>query len=321
MDINTNFKPTTSWMSLKYNELNQKYFNGELGGCYFDIFTTGRGSEGKTLGQFSMLGEGLCYLDFQRHLYVKTDDMHDIYINRENFFKLAKPVISLNGNYSGPENVFLSTLVHEMCHYYTFMDGRIPNKGHGTEFYNIGNKVSARSNGLFTIERLASAEDVSKLKLDDKIVQRKLKRENTKKQKITALFIYRTDGFIGLTTTSNDVLINRIENLVINDDVFLKIVKTNDMNVINAIYDYGFKQDMKKMGCWRIDVDEFPNIFIALRNADKTVSNRHTMNEQHLDMNISKIITEVINKICDNKKKGKVINIPSGINLSDMILP
>lgn len=320
MNENTEFKPTTSWMAEKYNELNQKYFNGELGKCYFVIFTKGKGSEGKSLGQFSMQGEGLSYLTFQRQLYVQGDDMRNIYINRENFFELAKPTIGLNGNYSGPEYCFLSTLIHEMCHYYTFMDGFV-NKGHGNEFYEIGDKVSERSNGLFTVERLASAEDVSKLKLDDKIIQRKLKRENTKKQKITALFIYRTDGFIGLTTTSNDALIKRIENLVNNDDVFLKIVKTNDINVINAIFDYGFKQDVKKIGCWRINIDEHPNIFIALRNADKTVLNRYTMNEQYLDMNINKIITEVINKLRGNKKKGKVINIPSGINLSDMILP
>ena len=97
-----------------------------------------------------------------------------IYIDRNNFAELCHPTIELNGNYSGTEHGFLETLVHEMCHYYTEMDGYCPRQGHGFEFRNIGSIVTSRSNGMFTIQRLASAEQMTELELSDEM---KAKRE------------------------------------------------------------------------------------------------------------------------------------------------
>lgn len=43
------FKPTIEWMTQKYDELNQELFEGELGHCDFELFTSGKGSGGRTL--------------------------------------------------------------------------------------------------------------------------------------------------------------------------------------------------------------------------------------------------------------------------------
>ena len=41
---------------------------------------------------------------------------HDkVYINKRIFFDVCKPLIALNGNYSGTEDAFLNTLVHIFC--------------------------------------------------------------------------------------------------------------------------------------------------------------------------------------------------------------
>lgn len=51
MDISSEkIRPTVEWMREKYDELNSWLFGGQLGGCNFNIFTTGRGSQGGTLG-------------------------------------------------------------------------------------------------------------------------------------------------------------------------------------------------------------------------------------------------------------------------------
>ena len=46
--IEKTFKPNVQWMAKKYKEMNQKLFYGQLGDCDFGIFTTGKGSEGRT---------------------------------------------------------------------------------------------------------------------------------------------------------------------------------------------------------------------------------------------------------------------------------
>ena len=54
--IEKTFKPNIQWMAKKYEEMNQELFYGQLGDCDFGIFTTGKGSEGRTLGWFKTKG-------------------------------------------------------------------------------------------------------------------------------------------------------------------------------------------------------------------------------------------------------------------------
>lgn len=151
-----NFVPNPQWMSEKYDEMNAMLFNGRLGSCGFNIFTTGKGSGGSVLGWFKITGHGIKIDRRTRKMFFENYWDRE-YINKDNFVDLCKPVIELNGNYHGTEHGFLSTLVHEMCHYYTYMEGWAPTQAHGREFRNIGSVVASRSNGMFTVQRIATA--------------------------------------------------------------------------------------------------------------------------------------------------------------------
>ena len=48
---------TVEWMAKKYEEMNQQLFGGALGACRFKVFTTGKGSQGGTLGWFKITGK------------------------------------------------------------------------------------------------------------------------------------------------------------------------------------------------------------------------------------------------------------------------
>ena len=63
------FKPTVEWMTARYAEMNNELFGGELGECSFAIFTTGRGSEGGTLGWFKITGRGIYINRYSRKMY------------------------------------------------------------------------------------------------------------------------------------------------------------------------------------------------------------------------------------------------------------
>ena len=160
---------TTQWMAEKYNEMNQQLFNGELGGCDFSIFKTGKGSRGNVLGWFKMCGSGIKYNRSDRRLYYYNPYyvQPKTYINRNNFVELCKPRIELNGNYRWTEKAALSTLVHEMCHYYNVMYGYEPTRAHGREFKEIAAYVSSKSNCIFTVQRLASAEQMNEMDFTD----------------------------------------------------------------------------------------------------------------------------------------------------------
>ena len=134
--MNKSFKPTVNWMAEKYDEMNAKLFGGQLDQCDFNIFTSGRGSQGRTLGFFRMNGRGLKIEIATRKMFRHDDWFPNDkeYVNKSNFYSVCRPSIELNGNYSGTEHAFLGTLVHEMCHYYTYMNGYPPKQGHGTEF-------------------------------------------------------------------------------------------------------------------------------------------------------------------------------------------
>lgn len=134
-----NFRPNEEWMAQKYDEMNQKLFDGKLGKCHFGIFTSGKGSQGNTLGYFTMdrrglmmMGDGSMFVSTPGStisLYAGTSwNSPHKWINYENFYDECNPTIKLNGNYSGNEENFLMTLVHEMCHYFNYMTGKAPNR-------------------------------------------------------------------------------------------------------------------------------------------------------------------------------------------------
>ena len=254
------FKPTREWMAAKYDEMNEQLFNGSLGNCSFDIFTTGRGSQGGTLGWFKIKGSRILIERRSRRMY--KDGWDRIYINRSNFADLCYPTIELNGNYTGTEYGFLATLVHEMCHYYTYMNGYAPKQGHGPEFKEIGYIVSSRSNGLFTIQRLATAEEMSQLELSDEMKEKRAKRLANKKSSVSAVLVFTTNGKVKLTMTSSQNLIDTISNE--ENRRGENVITTNDSSVIDYLFSKGYRKNMRTWRYWSLEdkpwINEFKNM-------------------------------------------------------------
>lgn len=250
-NVEKNFSPTVEWMAKKYDEMNASLFNGRLGACSFGIFTTGRGSGGGVLGWFRITGDHIKAERRGGRMFKETY-IKNIYITHDNFVDLCKPKIELNGNYSGTEKAFLATLVHEMCHYYTYMNGWLPKQAHGTEFKNIGQIVSQRSNGMFTIQRIATAEQMSELELNDEMKLKKEKRLQSKKSAVSAVVVFKKDGSIELTMTSNKYVIERIIEYY-KKEKERNIVVNNDENVIEFLFSKGYDKNFRTWRYWNIE--------------------------------------------------------------------
>ena len=274
--MNKSFKPTVNWMAEKYDEMNAKLFGGQLGQCDFNIFTSGRGSQGRTLGFFRMNGRGLKIEIATRKMFRHDDWFPNDkeYVNKSNFYSVCRPSIELNGNYSGTEHAFLGTLVHEMCHYYTYMNGYAPKQGHGTEFRNIAYRVSYKSNGEFSIQRLASAEEMQNFELSDEMKVKQEKRLANKKASLMAIFVYNINGTVKLSTTSSQALANRIIDSYKKLDV-PKVVVSNDLRLIELLYSHGYRRNFRTWRYWNVGNTDWIK---TIDNYDIKVYNNPNMN-------------------------------------------
>jgi hypothetical protein len=250
MEIDKTFKPNEEWMAKKYNEMNQQLFGGSLGNCDFAIFTSGKGSQGGVLGWFKITGSNVRADRYSRRMFVGGWGTK-VFIDRNNFVRLCRPRIELNGNYTGTEQSFLATLAHEMCHYYTYMDGYCPKQGHGREFKEIGQIVSQRSNGMFTIQRLASAEQMSEMELSAEMKAKREKRLSNKKASVTAIFVFTKQGQVKLTITSSQNLINMIS--ASEEERGNNVVTTNNADVIDYLFAKGYKKNMRTWRYWSLE--------------------------------------------------------------------
>ena len=196
------------------------------------------------------------------------------YVNKSNFYSVCRPSIELNGNYSGTEHAFLGTLVHEMCHYYTYMNGYAPKQGHGTEFRNIAYRVSYKSNGEFSIQRLASAEEMQNFELSDEMKVKQEKRLANKKASLMAIFVYNINGTVKLSTTSSQALANRIIDSYKKLDV-PKVVVSNDLRLIELLYSHGYRRNFRTWRYWNVGNTDWIK---TIDNYDIKVYNNPNMN-------------------------------------------
>lgn len=236
------FRPTPEWMAEKYDEMNSLLFGGKLMDCDFGIFTTGRGSEGGVLGWFKITGRNIKGRRSTRRLF-KRYGWDTIDINRSNFVELCKPRIELNGNYSGKEESFLTTLVHEMCHYYTYMNGYMPAQAHGREFKMACAMVQSESGGRFTIQRVATSEQMSGLELSDEMKEKRKKRLESKKSKTTVLIYWDKGGTVKLVTTTDKRLVEHIKS-----NGYSKLIVSNDTNLFEMLYNLRYRNNMRLGG-------------------------------------------------------------------------
>lgn len=309
------FTPTVDWIADKYFELNEWLFNGRLGNCLFEVFTRGEGME-TSLGHFRFTGRGIKYSERTGQMYYYTGYGEKEKIDANNFALYTKPMIGLNGNYKRTEYMWLNTLAHEMCHYYTYMGGRRPVQAHGIDFRQIASIVGIRSNGIFNIKRICDAENVGEL--DEKIAARRQKREENKKSKMTALLVFRTNGDVQLITTTSQKLIDVViaNN---NKPVCKRILATNDKSYIEYLWGKDYKHNMSpsKSGTnykyWPVQGEDLVD---EIKNYDFTVLRGEPMNEtyQFTNEDIKLMVEMVLDKL---KGEDNLIDITPDMILSD----
>lgn len=303
-------KPTTEWMTKWYDIMNKRLFNGELGACILRPFTTGKGSNGRTLGWFKITASNIKVERSTRRIF-KSDYYSRQYVDRSSFPSICKPCIELNANYSAPEDSWLNTLVHEMCHYYTYMYGYAPKQGHGPEFREIGAIVSSKSNGLITIQRLASAEEMTHFDLDADIKQKNQERLDRKKSKLNVCVIILDNKQVRLVTTTSMKLVDEIANLHNTKNDTLYFGCCHELGLVELLYSKGYRSSMRTYRYWDISNASWLNILpeyqwnkvigkcatmeeaLGLENKDENqpslaVANNNKQEETHLGYHIIK---------------------------------
>lgn len=254
-------KPTVDWMVKTYNRLNKELFEGRLGVCEFNVFTTGRGSSGNVLGWFKIQNKNIRIRRINRRLF---NSYSGEVIDKRNFWEECKPKIELNGNYSWTERAMIATLAHEMCHYYTYMNGFAPKQAHGKEFKEIGAIISSRSKGLFTIQRLASAETMSELELDANVAKANQDRKDRKMSRIKMVFVFTDNGKVEFSQTTKDDLIKEIidtnkkrgteknNHESATRGVPIKIVTSTDPKLIKYLSGLGYSRAFTTYRFWNV---------------------------------------------------------------------
>ncbi len=218
---------TPQWLSEKYDECNRKYFDGELGRCYFGVYKSN-----KTGGHISYNdGKGFYYERSTGRIFVKGPQ-GPVYVNKDNFFNLLKPKIELNVIRKLTEWEAVGTLLHEMVHYWDIMTGIRLCEPHGNRFKNKLYQI-AQKTGAYTFEQLYKSEG---LKLDalqdtdrDKMLQ--------KLQRTTPIICYYWDGDVTFMHATSPAILDLLISEAYERGI-LKI-KTGDFELTKYMFDHG----------------------------------------------------------------------------------
>ena len=245
-------KPTPEWMKQQYDIMNKKLFNGQLGDCILRPFTTGKGSNGNTLGWFKITGDNIKVNRNTRRIFQKGY-YSNINIDSGNFVHLCKPCIELNANYSAPPESWINTLVHEMCHYYTYMNGYAPVQAHGHEFKSIGSIVSQRSGGVITIQRLATAEEMSTMELDADIQAKNDARAQRKDNNTIVAIIVMKDRTIRMVRTTLPKVLDEIKRVHEERNDFYYCGYTSNLQLAQYLTKNGYTSSCRTYRYWNIE--------------------------------------------------------------------
>lgn len=307
----TMIKPTVEWMSENYDKFNNELFGGKLGACSFAVINRGH----HNLGRFRIRRQ--IYVNkWNRRIFIQAGDYwsgyQNIEVNKDNFVRICDPEISMNGSYSATEEALLNTLIHEMCHYYTYMYGICPKQAHGTEFRQIAAEVCSRSNGRFVITRLADAEAMSNHKLDDKVFQKRLV------DNVYCIFTEMKDGVVRLTRAKNKNLIDYIINFHKNAQNAVRTYVYLDGDMSAYFAKNGKKHIMRTYRFWPMDGD-FDTVLSQWPDAKPIKQvNYDDMNNENYKRDIVDIITErAVTNIKQEYGIENAIAITPDMNLSD----
>ena len=277
-------------MSEKFSEFNEQLFRGKLPLCELGFFTHGNGSQGGWLGSFSF---GLpVIVDKYTRKMSSWIDGHYVKINEDNITGL-KPKISFNGNYKGTEDVWEDILVHEMCHYYTYLYGFAPKQAHGVEFRQMSQVIEQRSNGRFSVKRLATSEQMSNFELDDKIKAAQEKRESNRKAKVLPLLVYLYDGSVRLINVGSWTLAQKIVNIENDRNIATKIILVKDPKFIDMAFADGYNVVSRGYKYWLLDNDN-PLLKDIGRMNTETLWQK--MNEELIKSAIMETISEFLER-------------------------
>lgn len=246
-------KPTESWMAKNYDKYNKELFNGELGSCDFEVRPLGV----KSLGTFKFQRNIKCSVD-NRMMYVEDFYGDRTYINQSNFDKICKPLIILSSQRYRTEDALLNTLIHEMCHYYTYCYGRAPKQGHGIEFRRIANEIYNASNGRFNITRLATVGEEEGKHINNEL-QQKIEKAKLRKEKITqtkvnniSAYIWLKDGETRLTTTTSQSMVDdwflAIKNDIITNVDKIYVIRNKEFNKL--LLQHGVLVNLRSTGAY-----------------------------------------------------------------------
>ena len=233
-------------MKENYDDLNQKYFDGKLGLCDFELSTKGKFSNGNAIGMFGSKVKDVIKIDDKTRQLSLIENGREIPITKDNFVELFKPVIRLNGNYKAFEKSWLNTLIHEMCHYYTYMNGIAPKFPHKEEFKEISQKIFDKSNGEFKINTKTSYDEMEVFEPTDEL-KKKMKK---KISNLVACFVFMENGKIRLSLTSDEdvlenIVLNNKYDSIQNTQKISKIVISNDPELLEILFKLGYRRDMK----------------------------------------------------------------------------
>ena len=242
------FKVTVEWMKERYDKANRELFDGMLGECYFEAVPT----RPSNLGNFRMnvrYGE-LAYSNGDRRMYrkIKSDNTlgwDKILINRNNFFEYCHPTIKMNTMYVGTENSLYNTLFHEMIHYYTYMNARVAVQANGREFRETAAYVTRKSNGAFTMQRLASAEEMEGYKLGDEI---KVRTRSHNKPNYYLVFLNDGTDEVRLINANSTGIIAVMN--VVRRNYGQTVIKLENEDIANKLYNVGYRQQSRKYRFW-----------------------------------------------------------------------
>jgi len=278
--MNEKFKVSINWISDNYIKANKELFNNKLGDCHFKIIPIGE----RTLGRFcfDVTGDKKVFIDRRlNRLYVKDEFWGDKeWVDSDNFFQLCNPTIIFNSNYIATYDALYNTLVHEMCHYYTYMNGSAPKQGHGPEFRNIANIVSYRSNGQISIKRLANKDEMTNYELDADLRKRQENRINNKKNNARYFIILCKDGNVRLTNIKNEDLIKKVVDF--EQKRGYEIFEITDPYITEKLYDMGFKRQFRVYKFWALNP-----------NSEITKEILNTPNKTQINENLNKMVSDI----------------------------
>lgn len=252
------FLPSVDWLKENYNLLNSTLFNGWLGDCDFEV----KKLPPKTLGMFSLQNNYVKANSRTRRMFIRRDS-EDIFINPKNFAEICQPLIQINALFVGSKKSWLSTLLHEMCHYYVEMQGYYPKQGHGPEFQKIATYVSNKSNNLFPIQRIASAEQMSEFQLDSTVQKNRQQRRINKKNKTNFIFIELYSGEIKLVTTSQWNIIDLWIMTAMNQNNIKRIIICTDPEICSELFVAGYRKDFRTLRYYPVKPDLFKRVLAS----------------------------------------------------------